>query len=35
VFVTVAAGRCPFRVADLLALARLVEVCSRPPGDEV
>lgn len=25
VFVTVAAGRCPFRVADLLALARLVE----------
>ena len=25
VFVTVAAGRCPFKVADLLALARLVE----------
>ena len=25
VFVTVAAGRCPFRVADLLALARLLE----------
>ena len=27
VFVTVAAGRCPFRVADLLALARLAEGC--------
>jgi hypothetical protein len=25
VFVAVAAGRCPFRVADLLALARLAE----------
>ena len=25
VFVTVAAGRCPFRVADPLALARLAE----------
>jgi len=25
VFVAVAAGRCPFRVADLLALAGLVE----------
>jgi hypothetical protein len=25
VFMTVAVGRCPFRVADLLALARLVE----------
>jgi hypothetical protein len=25
VFVTVAAGRCPFRVADLLALARFTE----------
>ena len=25
VFVTVAAGRCPFRLADLLALARLVD----------
>jgi hypothetical protein len=35
VFVTVAAGRCPFRVADLLALARLVEVCSPSPGDDV
>ena len=32
VFVAVAAGRCPFRVADLLALARLVEVCSPRPG---
>jgi hypothetical protein len=30
-FVTVAAGRCPFRVADLLALARLAEGCS-PAG---
>jgi hypothetical protein len=29
VFVTVAAGRCPFRVADLLALARLVEGAQR------
>jgi hypothetical protein len=29
VFVTVAAGRCPFRVADLLALARLAEGCRR------
>src|SRR6516225_4922894 len=28
VFVAVAAGRCPFRVADLLALARLAEGCS-------
>jgi hypothetical protein len=28
VFVTVAAGRCPFRVADLLSLARLVEGCA-------
>ncbi len=27
VFVTVAAGRCPFKVADLLALARLAEGC--------
>ena len=27
VFVAVAAGRCPFRVADLLALARLAEGC--------
>jgi len=26
-FVTVAAGRSPFRVADLLALARLAEGC--------
>ena len=25
VFVTVAAGRCPFRVVDLLALVRLAE----------
>jgi len=25
VFVAVAAGRCPFKVMDLLALARLVE----------
>src|SRR5215469_6273528 len=33
VFVTVAAGRCPFRVADLPALARLAEVCrAAPPG---
>ena len=30
VFVTVAAGRCPFRVVDLLVLARLVEGC--PPA---
>ena len=27
VFVTVAAGRCPFRVADLLVLARLAKGC--------
>src|SRR5205807_9197818 len=27
VFVSVAAGRCPFKVADLLALARLAEGC--------
>jgi hypothetical protein len=27
VFVAVAAGRCPFKVADLLALARLAEGC--------
>ena len=27
VFVTVAAGRCPFKVADLLALARLAGGC--------
>ena len=35
VFVSVAAGRCPFRVADLLALARLAEgrqPVSRRPG---
>ena len=31
VFVTVAAGRSPFRVADLLALALLLE--SRPASD--
>ena len=33
VFVTVAAGRCPFKVADLLALARLVEGGRPAPGD--
>ena len=33
VFVTVAAGRCPFRVADLLALAQLAEGCQPGPGD--
>ena len=32
VLVTVAAGRCPFRVADLLALARLVAGCSAGSG---
>jgi len=31
VFVTVAAGRCPFKVADLLALARLAEGCRAAP----
>jgi hypothetical protein len=31
VFVTVAAGRCPFKVADLLALARLAEGCPPVP----
>ena len=31
VFVTVAAGRCPFTVADLLALARLAEGCRIAP----
>ena len=31
-FVTVAAGRCPFRVADLLALARLAEGCRPVTG---
>jgi Family of unknown function (DUF5372) len=29
VFVTVAAGLCPFKVADLVALARLAERCAR------
>ena len=33
VFVTVAAGRCPFKVADLLALARLVEGGRPAPGN--
>jgi hypothetical protein len=32
VFVTVAAGRSPFRVADLLALALLLESRSAPDG---
>ena len=32
VFVTVAAGRSPFRVTDLLALAELIEVRCPPPG---
>lgn len=32
VFVMMAAGRCPFRVADLLALARLVEGCRSASG---
>jgi Family of unknown function (DUF5372) len=27
VFVTVATGRCPFRMVDLLALARMIEGC--------
>jgi hypothetical protein len=32
-FVAVAAGRCPFRVADLLALARLAEAARLRAGD--
>ena len=32
VFVAVAAGRCPFRVADLLALARLAKGCRPASG---
>jgi hypothetical protein len=32
VFVAVSAGRCPFRVADLLALASLVEGQRRAAG---
>ena len=31
VFVSVAAGRCPFKVTDLLALARLAEGCRPAP----
>jgi hypothetical protein len=32
VFVAVAVGRCPFKVTDLLALARLVEGCPAGSG---
>ena len=31
-FVVVAAGRCPFRVADLLALADLADLLTRAVG---
>jgi hypothetical protein len=35
VFVSVAAGRCPFRVADLIALAGLIDGLRGGPGAPV
>ena len=35
VFVAVAAGRCPFRVADLLGLAELIDGSGGPDSTDV
>jgi len=34
VFVALSGGRCPFRVADLLALAEVIDGLGSPPSTE-